>query len=159
MHLQSELFSHTAASCNPGQHLQIEYSKGIRFSVYFRRRLNSGLSFLNMHIITIILHCSQVFCHSDTDLSGEESSRNGSVLIKRTGFFVGKPPQNDRKKQVSHYPVIAIPTGRDQYRTRTMNNALNGDGSPRPDQSGLAMTKSGGRVGTRDDKFPSLRGA
>jgi hypothetical protein len=30
------------------------------------------------------------------------------VLLERTGFFVGKPPQNDRKKQVSHYPVIAM---------------------------------------------------
>jgi hypothetical protein len=36
--------------------------------------------------------------------------------------------------------VIAIPTGRDQYRTRTMNNALNGDGLPPPDGSGFAIT-------------------
>jgi hypothetical protein len=41
-------------------------------------------------------------------MSGEESSRNASILLERTGFFVGKPPQNDRKKQASHYPVIAM---------------------------------------------------
>jgi hypothetical protein len=58
--------------------------------------------------IAVILLCFSVFCHSDPDLSGEESSRNASVLLERTGFFVGKPPQNDRQKQVSHYPVIAM---------------------------------------------------
>jgi hypothetical protein len=40
----------------------------------------------------------------------------------------------------SQFPVIAIPTGRDGYRTRTMNNALKGDGLPHPDGSGFAMT-------------------
>jgi hypothetical protein len=55
--------------------------------------------------IAVILHFFSAFCHSERS---EESSRNISVILEKTGFFVGKPPQNDRKKQVSHYPVIVM---------------------------------------------------
>jgi hypothetical protein len=92
-----------------------------------------------MNEITVILHCFQIFCHSDPDLSGEESSRNAFVLLERTGFFVGKPPQND-KKQVSHYPVIAmerivhypcavsVPTCRDRNDGRKYDKVRQADG-------------------------------
>jgi hypothetical protein len=43
---------------------------------------------------------------------------------------------------VMNPPVIASRPYSDQYRTRTMNNALNGDGLPHPDGSGFAMTKA-----------------
>jgi hypothetical protein len=48
------------------------------------------------------------FCTPNPNMLGSESIRSASMLQQRAGFFVGKPPQNDRKKQVSHYPVIAM---------------------------------------------------
>jgi len=38
---------------------------------------------LNMNGFPVNSHCLWVFCHSDPDLSGEESSRTASVLLEK----------------------------------------------------------------------------
>jgi hypothetical protein len=71
--------------------------------------LLSGLS-MNMPYFTgLSLYQNRLaFCTPNRNMLGSESSRSASMLQQRAGFFVGKPSQNDRKKQVSHYPVIAM---------------------------------------------------